>query len=66
VYASYLTGQSLTLPRRLRHGVYCLGIRVDPLDRLWESDETNNDAVKAFRLHRTTIEDVERNDVCSS
>jgi hypothetical protein len=66
VYASYLTGQALTLPARVRHGVYCLGIRVDPLDRLWESDETNNGSVKAFRLHGSTIEPVASNSICSS
>jgi hypothetical protein len=64
VYASYLSGQALTLPKRLRHGIYCLGIRVDPLDRLWESDEGNNTSVKAFRLRRTSVLPVAHNRVC--
>lgn len=65
VYANYLTGQALTLPRRLRHGVYCLNIRVDPLDHVWESDETDNNSYRAFRLHGSTIELVERNRICN-
>lgn len=65
VYASYLAGQALTLPRRLGNGVYCLGIRVDPRDELWESDEANNDSVRAFRLHGTRVRPVPRNDVCA-
>jgi hypothetical protein len=64
VYASYLSGQALTLPKRLRHGVYCLGIRVDPLDRLWEANERNNNSVKAFRLRGTSILPVDHNNVC--
>lgn len=55
LYASYLPGQALRLPRRLGNGVYCLGIAVDPLNRLWESDETNQASTKAFRLHGSRV-----------
>lgn len=51
VYSSYLVGQAMTLPSRLRDGIYCLGVRVDPLNELRESDETDNTSVHAFRLH---------------
>ncbi len=59
VYASYLPGQALRVPDRLPNGVYCLGIRVDPLDELWESNETNNDSARAFRLYRDRVEPVQ-------
>jgi hypothetical protein len=31
--------------------VYCLGIRVDPLNELRESDEYKNESARPFRLH---------------
>jgi hypothetical protein len=64
VYANYLTGQSLTLPRRLRHGMFCLNIRVDPRDELREGDETDNNSYRAFRLHGQKVTLVERNRIC--
>jgi len=50
VYSSDLFGQALRLPDRLPDGVYCLGIRVDPLNELRESDEYNNESSRPFRL----------------
>ncbi len=65
VYASYLAGQALPLPNRLPNGVYCLAIQLDPLDELWESDESNNESSRAFRLYGERVEPVKPND-CTS
>lgn len=64
VYANYLTGQALTLPKNLRHGVFCLNIRVDPKGRLDEGDETNNNSFKAFRLKQGTVIQPVGNRIC--
>lgn len=50
VYQSFLSGQSLRLPRRLADGVYCLHTTVDPLNQLAESDDTNNQSVRALAI----------------
>jgi hypothetical protein len=50
IYQSFLAGQSLTLPRRLEDGVYCLRTVVDPLDQLAESDNDNNASMKALKI----------------
>lgn len=55
VYSSYLVGQAMTLPPHLRDGVYCLGVRVDPLNELRESDETDNTSVHGFRLRGSHV-----------
>ncbi len=55
VYESYLAGQSLRLPNRLRDGVYCLRITVDPLDQLRETDNADNRSAKAFQLRGNTV-----------
>ncbi len=50
VYQSYLDGQSLDLPPRLRNGRYCLRIRVDPTNLLKEGDERDNVSERAIRI----------------
>ncbi len=50
IYGAELPGQSLTLPRGLRSGLYCLRTTVDPLDQLRESDNTDNSSVRALRI----------------
>jgi hypothetical protein len=50
IYRSYLAGQALPLPRRLRDGLYCLSIEVDPLNSLREADDTNNGSLRALRI----------------
>jgi hypothetical protein len=50
VYQSYLAGQALTLPRRMRDGLYCLNILVDPRNQLAETVEDDNTSVRAFYL----------------
>lgn len=55
VYASYLSGQSIVIPPRVDGGIFCLSIRVDPLDRLKETDERNNRSVRALHIHGTRV-----------
>jgi hypothetical protein len=50
LYQSFLSGQSLRLPPRVRSGVYCLSVKVDPKGLLYESDEDNNVSYRAFRI----------------
>jgi len=50
VYQSFLAGQSLTLPKRLGDGVYCLETVVDPLDQLTETDNENNSSIRALAI----------------
>jgi len=50
LYESFLSGQSLRLPPRVRRGVYCLSVKVDPKGLLYESDEDNNVSYRAFRI----------------
>jgi hypothetical protein len=50
LYESFLSGQSLRLPPRVRSGVYCLSVKVDPKGLLYESDEDNNISYRAFRI----------------
>jgi hypothetical protein len=50
VYESFLSGQSLRLPPRVRRDVYCLSVKVDPKSLLYESDETNNISYRGFRI----------------
>ena len=50
VYESFLSGQSLRLPPRVRSGVYCLSVKVDPKGLLYETDEDNNVSYRAFRI----------------
>jgi len=64
VYASYLSGQAIALPRGTRNGLYCLAIQVDPLDRLWESDESNNTSTRAIRIKKKTRVIVAPNRIC--
>jgi hypothetical protein len=56
VYQSFLDGQSLNLARsRVPNGRYCLTIRVDPRDRLRESDERDNVSKRAIRIRNTSL-----------
>jgi hypothetical protein len=55
VYEWFLPGQELTLPRHLPRGLYCLHQRADPLNVLRESNETDNDSVRALRIRRTHV-----------
>jgi len=55
VYQSFLDGQSLKLPPRLRNGRYCLRIRVDPTNLLKESNERNNVSERAVRITGTRL-----------
>jgi len=54
VYQSFLDGQSLNLAR-VPNGRYCLTIRVDPRDRLRESDERDNVSQRAIRIRNTSV-----------
>lgn len=54
-YSSYLPGQAVPLPRRLRNGVYCLRITADPTDELHETDNTDNRSAKAFTLRGRSV-----------
>jgi hypothetical protein len=55
VYAWFLPGQELILPRHLPRGLYCLHQQSDPLDALRESDETDNSSVRALWIRRTHV-----------
>jgi hypothetical protein len=55
IYQWFLPGQELVLPRHLPKGLYCLHQRADPRDLFRESDETDNDSVRALRIRRTTV-----------
>jgi hypothetical protein len=56
IYQSFLDGQSLNLARsRVPNGRYCLTIRVDPRDRLRESDERDNVSKRAIRIRDTSL-----------
>ena len=55
VYQWFLPGQALILPRGLPKGTYCLYQRADPLDLFRESDETDNDSVRALRIKRKHV-----------
>ena len=55
IYQNFLPGQSLRLPDTLRNGVYCLRARVDPLNKLRETDDSDNSSVRAFRLDGSQV-----------
>ena len=50
VYQSFLAGQAIKLPPRLRDGLYCLQLRVDPRNTLRETDEEDNTSLRAFSM----------------
>lgn len=50
VYQSFLAGQAIKLPPRLRDGLYCLQLRVDPRDTLRETNEGDNTSLRAFTM----------------
>jgi hypothetical protein len=64
VYESFLSGQSLRLPPRVRSGVYCLSIKVDPKGLLYETDEDNNVSYRAFRIRGSQTVAPHPNKVC--
>lgn len=51
-YASHLVGQELPITE-LREGAYCLRVRTDPLNKLQESNESNNRHSVRVRLKET-------------
>ena len=55
VYQYFLPGQELILPRPMPKGLYCLYQRADPLDLFRESNETDNDSVRALRIRKTHV-----------
>ena len=55
VYQSFLAGQSLTLPKNLADGLYCLRTVVDPINQLVEGNDDNNESVRALRIHGTRV-----------
>jgi hypothetical protein len=52
LYQSFLPGQSLRLPNRVKGHAYCLWQQADPRDIFRETDETNNTSVRAIRITR--------------
>jgi hypothetical protein len=52
LYQSFLPGQSLRLPKRVKRHVYCLWQQADPKDMFRETDETNNTSVRAIHISR--------------
>lgn len=55
VYQSFLAGQAIRMPSRMRDGLYCLRITVDPQDQLVETRERDNSSVRAFSLRGDRI-----------
>jgi lysyl oxidase len=55
LYQWFLPGQSLSLPKQLKRGVYCLRQEADPRNTLRESDETDNASVRALRIRGTRV-----------
>ena len=55
VYQSFLVGQALRLPSDARNGLYCLRIKVDPQNMLEETNDGDNESVRAFYLEGTSI-----------
>lgn len=55
VYQSFLAGQAIVLPPRMRDGLYCLRIKVDPQDQLLETNERDNNSVRAFFMRGDRI-----------
>jgi Lysyl oxidase len=52
LYQSFLPGQSLLLPNRVKGHAYCLWQQADPKDMFRETDETNNTSVRAVHISR--------------
>jgi hypothetical protein len=50
IYQSFLAGQAIRLPRRMRDGLYCLHLRVDPKNLLVETHDGDNTSIRAFVL----------------
>ncbi|MCY7373311.1 MAG: hypothetical protein LH461_06385 [Spirochaetaceae bacterium] len=55
VYQWFLPDQSLTLPRSLAGGTYCLHQLADPQRAFTESDENDNASVRAVRIDGTQL-----------
>jgi hypothetical protein len=55
VYQSFLAGQAIRLSRRMRDGLYCLHLRVDPEDLLVETDDGDNTSMRAFVLRGSQV-----------
>jgi hypothetical protein len=48
-------GQSLSLPRRMPDGVYCLVLKADPRNQLRETDEDNNARSRPVRIRGNRV-----------
>ena len=55
VYQSFLAGQALRLPKRMKNGLYCLETVVDPIDQLDETNDDNNSSVRALRIRGNRV-----------
>ena len=55
IYQYFLPGQVIVLPKPMPAGVYCLHQRADPRDLFRESNETDNDSVRALKIKRTRV-----------
>jgi hypothetical protein len=58
VYQSFLPGQALQLPEGMPNGRYCVRVTVDPLDQLWETDDTDNSSVRAVRIRNRVVDPI--------
>src|SRR5262249_12043257 len=64
-YGYYLDGQSVDITG-LPNGQYRLIIDVDPLDRIQESDDNDNDSSMCFRINGNSVTDVTTGAFCGA
>lgn len=65
LYQSFLPGQSLRLPNRVKAHTYCLWQQADPRDMFRETNETNNTSVRAIHITRhNNVHYLENNERC--
>lgn len=64
VYQSFLPGQAVRLPAGAGDGLYCLHVKVDPLDMLLESYEDDNTSVRQFTLQGDRVTYTRGNRLC--
>jgi hypothetical protein len=55
VYQSFLAGQFVPLPKKLKDGIYCLQTVVDPLDQLTESNNDNNSSMRELAIRGNRV-----------
>jgi hypothetical protein len=58
VYKADLSGQWLRLPTSVGSEVLCLDLKADPLDRLVETNETDNATSVAIRVEASRVRTV--------